>query len=102
MDAQRDLGSHSGSSYRGQRVWGKEFGKADAEGRRCKTPDDEKEVGKAGPNFRREHQGGTKNKKEKKNKKIKGGLLVPPLLSPMRRSVAGVLGFVQQWHLWLL
>jgi hypothetical protein len=47
-----------------------------------------------------------KNKKKEKNKKNKnkrkGGLLFPPLLSPMRRSVAGVLGFVQQWHLWLL
>jgi hypothetical protein len=41
-------------------------------------------------------------KKKKKKKKRKGGLLVPPLLSPMIKSVAGVLGFVQQWHLWLL
>jgi len=43
-----------------------------------------------------------KKKEKKKKKKRKGGLLVPPLLSPTRRSVAGVLGFVQQWHLWLL
>jgi hypothetical protein len=59
MNTQRELGSHSGPSYRGQRVWGKEFGKADTEGRRCKSPDEDKEVGKANLNFRREHQGGT-------------------------------------------